>query len=98
MENNAFEAVNRTCYFNHTLQLSAKALLRPFNMGMLPLKLIPENKLNNFNHKVQTLLDKDATGNDKEDDGDDSDGNQYDNGSGEDVDDKVHADDNKTSV
>ena len=29
--NNSFEAENRICCFNHTLQLSAKTLLKPFN-------------------------------------------------------------------
>ena len=92
MEDNAFEEVNRARCFNHTLQLSAKALLMPFNAGMSPSKLAPEDKLNNFNHEVQTLLDKDTTGDDKDDDGDDSDEDRCDDGSGEDMDDKVHSD------
>jgi hypothetical protein len=29
--NNSFEAANCVCCFNHTLQLSTKALLAPFN-------------------------------------------------------------------
>ena len=47
--------------------------------------------MNNFNHKVEMLLDKDTTGDNKENDGDDSNGDQCDDGSREDVDDKVHA-------
>src|SRR5271154_2741054 len=31
---NAFDEVHRVRCFNHTLQLSAKALLKPFNAGM----------------------------------------------------------------
>jgi hypothetical protein len=31
---NSFDAVNRVRCFNHTLQLSAKALLKPFNVGL----------------------------------------------------------------
>ena len=32
---NSFEAFNRVRCFNHTLQLAAKALLRPLNPGIL---------------------------------------------------------------
>jgi hypothetical protein len=31
---NAFDAENRVRCFNHTLQLSAKTLIQPFNPGM----------------------------------------------------------------
>ena len=31
---NTFDEVHRVCCFNHTLQLSAKVLLKPFNAGM----------------------------------------------------------------
>jgi len=92
MEDNAFKEVNHACCFNHTLQLSAKALLKPFNVGMSPSKLAPEDELNNFNHEMWTLLDKDTTGDDEGYDGDNSNEDRCDDGSGEDVDDKVHAD------
>ncbi|KAI0281500.1 hypothetical protein BC826DRAFT_923056, partial [Russula brevipes] len=35
---NAFEEVNRVRCFNHTMQLSAKALLRPFDATILPVE------------------------------------------------------------
>jgi hypothetical protein len=31
---NSFDAINRVHCFNHTLQLSARALLKPFNVGL----------------------------------------------------------------
>jgi hypothetical protein len=35
---NAFDKVNRVRCFNHTLQISAKTLIRPFNAGLSPIK------------------------------------------------------------
>ena len=32
--NNSFDSVNRVRCFNHTLQLSVKTLIKPFNVGM----------------------------------------------------------------
>jgi len=31
---NTFEEINHVCCFNHTLQLSAKTLLKPFNVAL----------------------------------------------------------------
>ena len=75
---NAFKDVNRACCFNHTLQLSAKALLSPFNAGMLLMKLTPEEEFNNLNCELRTLQDKDTTSDDDGDNGEDSDDDGYD--------------------
>jgi hypothetical protein len=40
---NSFEEENRVRCFNHTLQLSATTLIRPFNVGMTPLKDSEDN-------------------------------------------------------
>ena len=75
---NAFKDVNCACCFNHTLQLSAKALLSPFNAGMSPTKLIPEEEFNNLDFELQTLQDKDTTSDDDRDNGEDGDDDGYD--------------------
>jgi len=66
--------------------LSAKTLLKPFNVGMSSTNLASEEEeSSNLNNKVQMLLDEDAVG-DNEMDGDkDSDKEVYGN-SGEDLD------------
>lgn len=71
---NAFEEVNCARCFNHTLQLSAKTLLKPFNAGMsLAQMTVDEEETPGFNDEVPTptLLDDDA--------GDDEDDNDNDN-------------------
>ena len=69
---NTFEEVNRARCFNHTLQLSAKTLLKPFNAGMSSMKLAPEeDEFDNFDDEV--ALDNDTEGNiegDSDEDGD----------------------------
>jgi len=85
---NSFEEVNRACCFNHTLQLSGKTLLKPFNAGMSSAKMaVEENELQGLNDDIPTLLDDDA---------DDSEGV---GGSGEgDLDDDKPEDDNNDEI
>jgi len=78
MMENAFEDVNHARCFNHTLQLSAKVLLSPFNAGMSPMKLTPEEEFNNLDCELQTLQDKDTISNDDGDNGEDGDDDGYD--------------------
>jgi len=74
---NAFEEANRARCFNHTLQLSAKTLLKPFNVGMSSTNSASEEDLEEHN-EVRTLLDQDAISIDEADDDEDSDEGQYD--------------------
>jgi len=78
MMENAFKDVNHACCFNHTLQLSAKVLLSPFNAGMSLMKLTPEEEFNNLDCELRTLQDKDTTSDDDGDNGEDGDDNGYD--------------------
>jgi hypothetical protein len=77
MMKNAFEEANRARCFNHTLQLSAKTLLKPFNVGMSSTNSASEEDLEEHN-EVRTLLDQDAISIDEADDDEDSDEGQYD--------------------
>ena len=86
---NGFEEANRARCFNHTLQLSAKTLLKPFNIGMSSTELASEDEETDFNNETKTLLDKVTVSDDETDDEDDGDG--Y--GSSEGLDDSNKADD-----
>jgi hypothetical protein len=77
---NAFEEVHRVRCFNHTLQLSAKALLKPFNAGLSSDPKADEllNDAGNADACLDELEDDDATSmgeelsfEDKDDDDDD---------------------------
>jgi hypothetical protein len=71
---NTFEDMSRARCFNHTLQLSAKALLRPFNVGMSSTNpVLEKDETNDLDKEMWTLLDKDAIGDDETDDGGDDD-------------------------
>ena len=63
---NSFSLENRVCCFNHTLQLSAKTLLRPFNAGLG--KMTDDGDNNDVDD-----LDADDNGLDKDDDDDGND-------------------------
>ena len=77
---NTFEEVNCACCFNHTLQLSAKTLLKLFNVGISLTKLASEEEESEiFDDEMLMLLDDNAEG----DEGGDEDG--YDGGGGEDL-------------
>jgi hypothetical protein len=67
MMKNAFEEANHAHCFNHMLQLSAKTLLKPFNVGMSSTNSASEEDLEEHN-EVQTLLDQDAISIDEADD------------------------------
>jgi hypothetical protein len=81
---NSFEKENRVHCFNHMLQLSAKALISPFNAGM---KNVPgdelmdahtgctpdANDVDNVDGKVSDLEDEDNEGDDDADAGTDAD-------------------------
>ena len=69
---NSFELDNHVCCFNHTLQLSAKALLRPFNAGL------GDGTEDSTDNKVDDLLNMEDDDDDDDDD-DDSNGNDNDN-------------------
>jgi hypothetical protein len=65
---NTFEEVNRARCFNYTLQLSAKTLLKPFNVGMSSAQMaVDEEETPRLNDEVPTLLDDDAGGDDEDD-------------------------------
>src|SRR5271154_1253247 len=80
---NAFDEVHRVRCFNHTLQLSAKALLKPFNAGMSSNAKEDEllDDAGNADVCFDELEDDDATsagkepGLEDEDDNDDDDNN-----------------------
>ena len=66
---NSFEEVNRARCFNHTLQLSAKTLLKPFNTGMSSAQLpVEEEGTLSLDDKGLTLLDDNSTDGDDNDD------------------------------
>ena len=99
---NSFEEVNCACCFNHTLQLSAKTLLKPFNVGMSSTNPASEEDLEeheDLNNEVQTFLDKDVISIDEADDDEDGDECQYDSSREDlDADDKPDdADSNETN-
>jgi hypothetical protein len=78
---NSFEEVNRARCFNHTLQLSAKTLLKPFNAGMSSTNPASEEDLEEYedlDNEVRTFLDKDVISIDEADDDEDGDEGQYD--------------------
>ena len=75
---NSFSLENHVRCFNHTLQLSAKTLLRPFNAGLG--KMTDDGDNNNVDD-----LDADDHGLDKDDD-DDGNDNDNDNDNGNDND------------
>ena len=65
---NAFEEANHACCFNHMLQLSAKTLLRPFNVGMSPMNpASEEEESGDLNNEILTLLNEDAVSDDEMD-------------------------------
>jgi hypothetical protein len=74
---NTFEEVNRARCFNHTLQLSAKTLLKPFNAGMSLTTSVFEEEFDHLDD--ETPLDNDVEG----DNEGDSDGDEHDAGEGE---------------
>jgi hypothetical protein len=59
---NSFKLENRARCFNHTLQLSAKTLLRPFNVGL--------GKTTDDDGGVDDLLDQDNASDNEDEDGD----------------------------
>jgi hypothetical protein len=76
---NSFEEVNRARCFNHTLQLSAKTLLKPFNAGMSSMKpALEEEELDNIGEEIS--LDNNTGGNNE--DGDEN-GDERERDSGE---------------
>ena len=72
---NSFELDNRVRCFNHTLQLSAKTLLRPFNVGL------GNTDDDATNAGVDDLPDLDDDDDDDDDDNDDEDSNSNRNSS-----------------
>ena len=73
---NTFEEVNQAHCFNHTLQLSARMLLKPFNAGMYSTtQAFEDNKQAKINDKRPMLMDNDAKG-DNEGEGN-VDGNEF---------------------
>jgi hypothetical protein len=72
---NSFDADNRVRCFNHTIQLSAKALVQPFNPGMGKEKSADDDDSGNGLAVVAPKLDDnndvDADREDEEADGDD---------------------------
>jgi len=90
---NSFEEVNRACCFNHTLQLSAKTLLVPFNVGMSSMLPASEkDDFETFDKAMLELQDKGAVGNSDGYSDEDSDDDGCDSG-GEDLDGKDESDD-----
>jgi hypothetical protein len=84
---NTFEEANRVRCFNHTLQLSAKTLLKPFNMGMSSTNantVMEEEESNNFGDEMLTLFDNQATDDNEGSGGENGDGSVEDLGSDED--------------
>lgn len=73
---NSFEEVNRVRCFNHTLQLSAKALLRPFNAGMG--KMSDDDTSDLTGGAEEQTEDKDDGDDDNDDDNDDDEPNVVD--------------------
>src|ERR1700733_15276170 len=75
---NSFSLENRIRCFNHTLQLSAKTLLRPFDAGLG--KTTDDGDNNDIDEKDadDNGLDKDDDDDRNEEDDDDDDGNDDD--------------------
>jgi len=94
---NTFDKANHARCFNHTLQLSVKALLGPFNIGMSTTKpASEEEEAHNFD-EIPALLDEGAIGDDETGDYDDGNSDGY----GEDLDggnDKADDADSETDV
>jgi hypothetical protein len=84
---NSFEEVNRARCFNHTLQLSAKTLLKPFNAGMSSTKpALEKEELDNIGEEIS--LDNDTGGSNEngDEDGDEGErdgGDEYPDDEGE---------------
>ena len=75
---NSFEEANCACCFNHTLQLSAKTLFKPFNVGMSLTKLASEEEeTDNLNNEIWTLWDKGTVGDDESDGDEEGDKEAY---------------------
>jgi hypothetical protein len=69
---NAFEEVNRARCFNHTLQLSAKTLLKPFNAGLSSEHpAVEEEEMRGLGDEVPELSNYDAGNNGNDSDGGD---------------------------
>jgi len=89
---NSFEEVNHARCFNHTLQLSAKTLLVPFNVGMSStLPASEEDDFETFDKAMLELQDKGAVGNSDGYSDEDSDDDRCNSG-GEDLDGKDESD------
>jgi hypothetical protein len=74
---NSFELDSRVRCFNHTLQLSAKALLRPFNAGLGD---VTEESADNVVDDLPSMEDdSDDDDDDNDDDDDDSNSNNNNN-------------------
>ena len=71
---NSFSLENRVRCFNHTLQLSAKTLLHPFNVGL------GKTTDDGNNNDADNLLDVDDNGLDEDDEDDEDDDNDDDDG------------------
>jgi hypothetical protein len=80
---NSFSLKNHVHCFNHTLQLSTKTLLHPFNIGLG--KMTDDGD----NNDVDDLPDADENGLDKDDDDDDDDDGLPDVADVDDIDDSV---------
>lgn len=85
---NSFELDNRVRCFNHTLQLSAKTLLRPFNAGL------SNTDEDATNVGVNDLLDLDDDDDDDDDNKDNEDSNSNSNRNSSNVLDDLDADAN----
>jgi hypothetical protein len=73
---NTFEEENRVRCFNHTLQLSAKALLKPFNVGLSGKVTDDDNEFAQDNDSDPAMFkddNKDKNKGDEEEQGDDED-------------------------
>ena len=66
--NNTFDKENRVWCFNHTLQLSAKALLKPYNVGLSAKVTDNDNEVSQDNNSNPGTFEDDLK--DKEDDED----------------------------
>jgi len=79
--NNSFEDANHIWCFNHTIQLSSKVLIKPFNVGMGKVDTSLENAGNNipsleeFDHIDDT--DNNADSGDISEDGDEEDDGDF---------------------
>jgi hypothetical protein len=85
---NSFDAVNRVRCFNHTLQLSAKTLLRPFNAGMASTKARDEDNASDEDEGDDDMPDLVALEQEDDENDENKDEDEDDTG-GEDADDGV---------